>query len=61
MLVISRKEGEEIIIGSKDAPIGIIRFVRIKSGYVKVALDFPKDVQVNRAELLNEDDEQQHT
>jgi len=61
MLVISRKEGEEIIIGSKDAPIGIIRFVCIKSGYVKVALDFPKDIQVNRAELLNEDDEQQHT
>lgn len=57
MLVISRKEGEEIIIGDPDAPLGIVRIALIKSDRVRVALEFPKEIPVNRAELFSTDNE----
>lgn len=55
MLVISRKEGEEIIIGNPNNPIGIVRIALIRSGSVRVALDFPEEIPVNRAELSRKD------
>jgi len=55
MLIISRKEGEEIIIGDPNAPIGIVRISLIRSGSVKIGFDFPEEIAVNRAELFNTD------
>jgi len=54
MLVITRREGEEIVIGDPRAPLGIIRIAVIKSDRVRVALEFPKEVPVNRREVAEE-------
>jgi carbon storage regulator len=62
MLVITRREGEEIVIGDPRAPLGIIRIAAIKGSQVKVALEFPKEVPVNRREIaediINENEEE---
>lgn len=49
MLVLTRKKGEEIII------LGNIKITvaEIKNGRVKLAIDAPKSVSVNRAEIMS--------
>jgi len=51
MLVIGRKEGEEIVIGNPAAPMGTIKIVALRGNYVRVALDFPSDIPIHRAEV----------
>lgn len=51
MLVITRKEGEEIVIGDPAAPLGIVRIASIKGDRVRIALDFPREVPVHRSEV----------
>ncbi|MEM7622121.1 MAG: carbon storage regulator [Planctomycetota bacterium] len=60
MLVITRREGEEIVIGDPSDPIGVVRIASIKGERVRVALDFPRSVQINRrevAEMISDTDE----
>jgi len=54
MLIINRREGEEIVIGDPRAPLGIIRIASINGSQVKVALEFPKEIPVNRREIAEE-------
>lgn len=54
MLVVTRKEGEEIVIGDPANPLGVIRIAGIKGDRVRVALEFPKDVMVLRRELAEQ-------
>lgn len=54
MLVITRREGEEIVIGDPQDPIGVIRIASIKGERVRVALDFPRDVQIHRREVADQ-------
>jgi carbon storage regulator len=54
MLVIGRKEGEEIVIGNPAAPMGTIKIVALRGNYVRVALDFPSDIPIHRAEVARE-------
>lgn len=54
LLVITRRELEEIVIGDPAAPLGVVRIASIKGDRVRVALEFPRDVQINRRELLTE-------
>lgn len=46
MLVLTRKSGEEILIGEVR-----MRVVRIDGNRVRIAIDAPKEVPVLRAEL----------
>lgn len=58
MLVITRREGEEIVIGDPSNPIGVVRIASIKGERVRVAFDFPRSVQINRrevAEVMNDE------
>ena len=41
MLVITRREAEEIVIGDPKDPIGVVRIASIKGDRVRVALEFP--------------------
>lgn len=50
MLVLSRKEGEEIVIG-KDI---VITVVDIEHGKVRLGISAPRDVPIFRKELLPE-------
>jgi carbon storage regulator CsrA len=54
MLVITRREGEEIVIGDPKNPIGIVRIASIKGERVRVAFDFPREVEINRREIANQ-------
>ena len=53
MLVITRREGEEVVIGDPSSPMGVVRIASIKGDRVRIALDFPRDVPVLRREIAN--------
>ena len=54
MLVITRREGEEVVIGDPANPLGVIRIATIKGDRVRIALDFPREVAVHRREVASE-------
>lgn len=54
MLVITRREGEEVVIGDPRNPIGIVRIANIKGDRVRIAFDFPREVQVHRREVADQ-------
>ena len=54
MLALTRRVGEEVIIGDPDNPLGLIRVVQIHGDKVRLAFDFPLDTPINRSELAEE-------
>lgn len=54
MLVITRQEGQEVVIGDPAKPIGIIRIAGIKGDRVRIALEFPRDIPVHRREVADQ-------
>ena len=54
MLVITRREGEEVVIGDPRNPIGVVRIASIKGERVRVAFDFPREVDINRREIADQ-------
>ena len=54
MLVITRRESEEIVIGDPKDPIGVIRVAGIKGDRVRIAMDFPREIEVHRREVADE-------
>lgn len=54
MLVITRREGEEIVIGDPRNPIGVVRIASIKGERVRVAFDFPREVEIHRREIADQ-------
>jgi carbon storage regulator CsrA len=48
MLVITRRDGEEVIIGDPAAPLGIVRIA------VRLAFEFPREVKVHRREVAEQ-------
>ncbi|MEM1098974.1 MAG: carbon storage regulator [Planctomycetota bacterium] len=54
MLALTRRKGEEVVIGDPKSPLGLIRVVDIHGDKVKLAFDFPRDVDINRKELADE-------
>ncbi len=54
MLVITRREGEEVVIGDPANPIGVIRIAGIKGDRVRVALEFPREIAVHRREIADQ-------
>jgi len=54
MLVITRREGEEVVIGDPSNPIGIVRIASIKGDRVRIAFEFPREVSVHRREVAEQ-------
>lgn len=54
MLVITRREGEEVVIGDPKNPIGVVRIASVKGERVRVAFDFPREVEINRREIADQ-------
>ena len=54
MLVITRREGEEVVIGDPRQPIGVVRIASIKGDRVRVAFEFPRDIDVHRREVADQ-------
>jgi carbon storage regulator len=58
MLVITRREGEEVVIGDPGNPIGTVRIASIKGDRVRIAFDFPRSIDVHRREVANQINEE---
>lgn len=54
MLVITRREGEEVVIGDPANPIGIVRIALIKGDRVRLAFSFPREIEVHRREIADQ-------
>ncbi len=54
MLVITRREGEEVVIGDPRNPIGVVRIASVKGERVRVAFDFPREVEIHRREIAEQ-------
>lgn len=54
MLVITRREGEEVVIGDPHHPIGVVRVASIKGDRVRLAFDFPREIDVHRREVAQQ-------
>ena len=54
MLVITRREGEEVVIGDPRHPIGVVRIASIKGDRVRIAFEFPREVEVHRREVAEQ-------
>jgi carbon storage regulator len=54
MLVITRREGEEVVIGDPHHPIGIVRIAGIKGDRVRIAFEFPREIPVHRREVADQ-------
>ncbi len=54
MLVITRREGEEVVIGDPRNPIGVVRIASVKGERVRVAFDFPREVEIHRREIADQ-------
>lgn len=55
MLVLTRKEGEKILIGENIS----ITIVKSKNGQVRIGIDAPKGINIRREELENQVKEEQ--
>ncbi len=53
MLVITRRQGEEVVIGEPGNPIGTVRIALIKGDRVRLAFDFPREIDVHRREVAD--------
>lgn len=54
MLVITRREGEEVVIGDPENPIGVVRIATIKGDRVRLAFAFPREIDVHRREVADQ-------
>lgn len=54
MLVITRREGEEVVIGDPHQPLGIVRIASIKGDRVRIAFEFPRTIEVHRREIADQ-------
>lgn len=54
MLVITRREGEEVLIGDPANPLGIVRIAAIKGDRIRIAFQFPREVEVHRREVAEQ-------
>jgi carbon storage regulator len=54
MLALTRRVGEEIVIGDPKNPQGVIRVVEIQGDKVRLAFDFPRETAINRRELADQ-------
>jgi carbon storage regulator len=59
MLALTRRIGEEIVIGDPIKPLGVIRVVDIHGDKVRLSFDFPRETPINRRELAEQKAKQQ--
>ena len=54
MLALTRRVGEEVVVGDPENPLGFMRVIQIHGDKVRLAFDFPRDTPINRRELADE-------
>lgn len=53
MLMLTRTERQEIVIGDPRNPIGVIRIADVRGKRVRLGLDFPAGLPVHRREIAD--------
>lgn len=53
MLVLTRNEGEEVLIGPTGSPLGSVKVISIRTDRVRLGYEFPDAISVNRKELVD--------
>ena len=53
MLVLTRKEGESIVIEQPGGEPIVITIAKLRAGSVRVGIDAPKHVHILRAEIVD--------
>ncbi len=56
-LSLTRRVGEEIVIGEPGHPKGVIRVIEVTGSKVRLSFDFPRETAINRRELYDEKSE----
>jgi len=46
--------GEEVVIGDPRNPLGVVRIASVKGERVRVAFDFPREVDIHRREVADQ-------
>lgn len=54
MLVVTRREHEEVLIGDPADPIGVVSIHAIQGDRVRVGFEFPRDIDIHRREVAEE-------
>jgi len=54
MLVVTRRQDEKTVIGDPKKPLGTVKVVKIKGEKVRLAFDFPREVEVHRQEVADQ-------
>ena len=54
MLVITRREGEEVVIADPANPYGIVKVASIKGERVRLAFEFPRHIDIHRREVADQ-------
>ena len=54
MLALTRRVGEEVVLGDPSNPLGVIRIVEIHGDKVRLSFDFPREMAINRRELAEQ-------
>jgi len=54
VLALTRRVGEEVVIGDPKKPLGVVRVVDVHGDKVRLAFDFPRECQINRRELADQ-------
>lgn len=53
MLVLSRKEGEQIVIGDDPKTQAVVTLIEIRGNQVRLGIKAPRDIPVNRREIMD--------
>jgi len=53
-LIFTRREGEEAVIGDPANPLGTVKIISIKGDKVRIAFQFPREVEVHRREVADQ-------
>jgi len=56
-LVLTRREGQTIVIGPPHAPMAFVTVTRIKGDRASLAVQAPRDVEIHRAEIAEQIEE----
>ncbi len=54
MLVITRREGEEVVIGDPGNPYGVVKVAAISGERVRLAFEFPRHIDIHRREVADQ-------
>jgi len=53
-LIFTRREGQEAVIGDPANPLGTVKVMLIKGDRVRIAFQFPREIEVHRREVADQ-------